>query len=1025
MKRTNYLKLGVAVAASLLLGAGGLSQAGTYTWNMDVDPTTDPLPLVLQGNGINQVTWEETGGVNDSGFLALTRPIGGQTQAAVFPSLPEDGEDVIVAFQLSAMIRSGNSTGDRAADGWSVSLMRAADPVLQDVPNSVVQANFAGGIMEGGGTTGIAISFDTWSGNTYSDGADIEGLLVRVDDVTVLRQALPTRHGACDDATSLQTGPRDPDFWADTVNGNDPYLPESYETLCWQPLVVTVDEQARVTVSWKGEVVLEDFQTAFFPSRGQVVLAGRTGGANSHVHFDDVSLTTTTAPADDPNPPTVPGNVRTTVLNSASVGLEWDPSVDIDKDGNEDPDALVAYEVTRDGAVIPGLFTATTYTDTGVLPGQTYNYSVVAIDLGFNKSAAGTVSATTPATSAAVGFLQAERYSGIGGTQIYDASASPAIGVLATPTAEVSSGAFDTVYFINGLNTPNGIGDNYFMEVTGTITPLVSGNYRFFVRSDDASEFHINGPNAQAPEEEGPSIPNARGLVSFPVAVEQGCCGPFEEPGAGQNPDGSFPTSEPIALQAGSTYGFSYLLKEGGGGDWGQVAWRLEGDTTPANQLQPISGVVLRGAADPIGATITITEQPQAATVIANQSATLSVTVDASTPYNVAPAYQWRKDGNPIPGANGASLAFPVVSTADAGSYSVRVLLMGVDVLSDSAALTVEPDTKLPIVNAVDQLDDTFTQVTVAYDEPLASAGTYTLDNGATVSGAALSADGFTVTLTTSQLMEDTDYGLLIEGATDNGGNVLNTSATFASWGLVPNRAKLQRWDGFSGAAQGDIDTVLADASYPDSPAVEAYAAGLDWPDQGVDNFMMKMTALIEVPESGQWRFFIRSDDAQRLFLSSNDQFVTDETLANAIAREDGCCGPFEEVGNGANGTTPETYPTSEPISLVAGQKYALTSLTKEGGGGDWAQVAMRMEGDTTAAGDLTPITTYSFWYGPKVVTNPGLSYGRDGDNIVLTYDGIIEEADDAAGPYTAIQGATSPHTVAPSGAMKYYRSMQ
>ena len=40
---------------------------------------------------------------------------------------------------------------------------------------------FAGGIMEGGSTTGIAISFDTWSGNTYSDGGDIEGILVRVD----------------------------------------------------------------------------------------------------------------------------------------------------------------------------------------------------------------------------------------------------------------------------------------------------------------------------------------------------------------------------------------------------------------------------------------------------------------------------------------------------------------------------------------------------------------------------------------------------------------------------------------------------------------------------------------------------------------------------------------------------------------------------------------------------------------------------------------------------------------------------
>jgi hypothetical protein len=41
-------------------------------------------------------------------------------------------------------------------------------------------------------TTGIAICFDTWAGNTLPDGADIEGIIVRVDNVTILRQEMPT-----------------------------------------------------------------------------------------------------------------------------------------------------------------------------------------------------------------------------------------------------------------------------------------------------------------------------------------------------------------------------------------------------------------------------------------------------------------------------------------------------------------------------------------------------------------------------------------------------------------------------------------------------------------------------------------------------------------------------------------------------------------------------------------------------------------------------------------------------------------
>ena len=37
----------------------------------------------------------------------------------------------------------------------------------------------------------------------------------------------------------------------------------------------------------------------------------------------------------------------------------------------------------------------------------------------------------------------------------------------------------------------------------------------------------------------------------------------------------------PLGLTAGKAYGFAMVVKEGGGGDWFQVAWRKEGDDTP------------------------------------------------------------------------------------------------------------------------------------------------------------------------------------------------------------------------------------------------------------------------------------------------------------------------------------------------------------------------------------------------------------------------------------------------------------
>jgi hypothetical protein len=43
---------------------------------------------------------------------------------------------------------------------------------------------------------------------------------------------------------------------------------------------------------------------------------------------------------------------------------------------------------------------------------------------------------------------------------------------------------------------------------------------------------------------------------------------------------------------------------------------------------------------------------------------------------------------------------------------------------------------------------------------------------------------------------------------------------------------------------------------------------------------------------------------------------------------------------------------------------------------------------------------------------------------IVLTFDGTLQSADVITGPFTDVQGATSPHTVTPAGSGKFYRSV-
>ena len=118
------------------------------------------------------------------------------------------------------------------------------------------------------------------------------------------------------------------------------------------------------------------------------------------------------------------------------------------------------------------------------------------------------------------------------------------------------------------------LAETFGARVSGWITPEETGNYEFFIRSDDASLLLLSADDD----------PNG----ATPIADEPACCNPFREPG-----DGVTQTSAPTALVAGRRYFLQALYKEATGGDFVEVAWRKEGDTTPADQLRPIPGQFL------------------------------------------------------------------------------------------------------------------------------------------------------------------------------------------------------------------------------------------------------------------------------------------------------------------------------------------------------------------------------------------------------------------------------------------------
>jgi hypothetical protein len=167
------------------------------------------------------------------------------------------------------------------------------------------------------------------------------------------------------------------------------------------------------------------------------------------------------------------------------------------------------------------------------------------------------------------GILTFKAWYGIGGT--------PVVGLFDDGRYPNDWDFMGPVYSFNSRDIfPDDSHDNYGAVIEGWITPEETGEYDFFLRSDDASELWI-------------STDDSEGNLQF-QAEEPGCCNAFLEVGADQT------TFTPISMTAGEKYFIQVLYKEGGGGDFAQVAWRNVNDDTPAANLQPIPGKFLSSA---------------------------------------------------------------------------------------------------------------------------------------------------------------------------------------------------------------------------------------------------------------------------------------------------------------------------------------------------------------------------------------------------------------------------------------------
>jgi hypothetical protein len=149
---------------------------------------------------------------------------------------------------------------------------------------------------------------------------------------------------------------------------------------------------------------------------------------------------------------------------------------------------------------------------------------------------------------------------------------------------------------------------------------------------------------------------------------------------------------------------------------------------------------------------------------------------------------------------------------------------------------------------------------------------------------------------------------------------MLNGTAASAAAVLVdtPGFLSFETWSDITGTS---MDALTSDPRYPDAPTFKSVTPAADtrpvYADDSHENYGGRLSGWLTPTATAAYDFFLRSDDAPQLWLS------TDGNAANLvlIAEETGCCAAFQEPGD------PRT--TAAPIPLVAATRYWIQALWK------------------------------------------------------------------------------------------------
>ncbi len=565
-------------------------------------------------------------------------------------------------------------------------------------------------------------------------------------------------------------------------------------------------------------------------------------------------------------------------------------------------------------------------------------------------------------TCSATGTILREQWDNIGGTSISD------IPLQKTPTSTSQLTSFEG---------PLNAADNYGSRIRGYICPPQTGNYTFWIATDDAGELWLStddNPDNKV------RIANVDGWTNYQEWGKY----------ASQK-------SASITLQGGKKYYIEALQKEAGGGDNLSVQWQLP----DATMETPIAGSHLSPYVPDAAATTVATGS---GSITRDEWANVGGNTIANIPLQSTPtstgaitSFEGPKDaadnyGSRIRGYITAPQTGNYtfwLATDDAGELWLstdnkpanKVRIANVDGYTNyrewnkyasqkSVSITLQAGTKYYIealqkeggggdnLSVQWQLPDgsmetpiagihlspytstaadqtiTFADIAAKTTADASFPLSATASSGLTVSYAVVSGpatiSGNTVTITGA--------GTVVIQASQAGNDSFNAAKTVSQSFTVTAASGTtcsatgtilrEEWDNVSG-------NNLSDFAFQTAPTSTSQLTAFEGPANIRDNYASRIRGYICAPQTGNYTFWLAGDDAAELYISTNDDPGNKVRIASLLSWTD-----YREWTKFAS-------QKSGFISLEAGKKYYVEAIQKEGGGGDNLSVQWQLPNGT------------------------------------------------------------------------------